>query len=101
MALFISWLDAVSSEPLLLHGAVYKGLHRLGYDSVKPEQFDAVQSLLKGDDIFTSVPTSFGKSLVYMLLPFCAESLLCTCTSAWVQVSIRGSDQSDQLAETI
>ena len=97
MAPFTSWLDAVSSEPLLLHGAVYEGLHRLGY--VKPEQFDAVKSLWKGEDVSMSVPTGL-------------ESLLCTryCCFAqkapslylyiWVQVSIRGSDQSDQLGET-
>ena len=61
---------------MFLHGAVYKGLHRLGYDSVKPKQFDAVETLLKGKDVFMSVPTGFGKSLVYQLLLFCAESLL-------------------------
>ena len=43
-------MDTVSSKPLLLSSAVYKGLHRLGYNSAKPEQFDSVESLLKGED---------------------------------------------------
>ena len=43
-------MDAVSSKPLLLRGAVYKGQHRLGYDSMKPVQFDSIESLLKGED---------------------------------------------------
>ena len=52
------------------------GLRRLGYERIKTEQLDAVESLLSGKDAFLSVPTRFGKSLVYQLLPFCAESLL-------------------------
>ncbi len=43
---------------------------------LKPEQLTAVQSLLKGVNVFVSVSTGFGKSLVYQLLPFCAIHLL-------------------------
>ena len=67
MALFTSWLDTVSSKPLVLCGTVYKRLRSLGYDSMKPEQPDAVESLLKGKDVFMSVPTGVGRSLVYQL----------------------------------
>ena len=94
MALFTTWLDIISSELFLLHGAVYEGLHRLGYDSVKPEQFDAVESL------------HAERRRHFHERHYRLWKLLCTsyCRSAqnlytWVQVSICGSDQSDQLAE--
>ena len=47
-------------EPLLLCGAVYEGLHRLGYNSVKPEQFDSVESLLK--QLFSTETVQLGRA---------------------------------------
>ena len=57
MALFTSWIDAISSNPLLLCNAVYKGNCRLEYNSAKPEQLNAVESLLKGKGGLVSFPT--------------------------------------------
>ena len=79
MALFKAWITEISANPSLVTRAVEEGLYQLGYESIKPEQLTAVESLLKGDDVFISVPTGFGKSLVYQLLPFCSESLLRSC----------------------
>ena len=81
MALFRTWYDNITNDSSLLRSAVYNGLRRLGYKRIKTEQLDAVGSLLSGKDVFLSVPTRFGKSLVYQLLPFCAESLLRNRTS--------------------
>ena len=58
-ALFTVWMDAISSDPMLLRGAVDEGLRKLGYPAIKPEQLEAVESLLKGEDVFLSVPTGF------------------------------------------
>ena len=69
----------ISANPSLVTHAVEEGLYQLGYKSIKPEQLTAVESLLKGDDVFISVPTGFGKFLVYQLLPFCLKSLLRSC----------------------
>ena len=74
MALYTAWYDNISSDMSLLHSAVDNGL--LGYERIRTEQLDVVESLLSGKDVFLSVPTRFGKSLVYQLLPFCTESLL-------------------------
>ena len=43
--------------------------------SLKPEQLSAIDAILRGRDTFVSVPTGFGKSLVYQVLPFCADWL--------------------------
>ena len=33
-ALLTVWMDAISSDPMLLRGAVDKGLHKLGYPAI-------------------------------------------------------------------
>ena len=76
MALLSYWKDAITADPSLLHSAIEHGLRVLGYECIKPEQLTAVQNLLSGDNVFMSVPTGFGKSLVFQVLPFCAERLL-------------------------
>jgi len=38
-------------------------------DSLKPEQIEALESLLAGDDVLAILPTGFGKSLIYQV--FC------------------------------
>ena len=62
--------------------AVESGLRTLGHDSIKLEQLAALASLMKGEDVFMSVPTGFGKSLVYQVLPYCSDSLLRSCGPA-------------------
>ncbi len=76
MALLNAWRSSVATDPTVLAAAVEYGIQKLGYERIKPEQLSAVQAALKGEHVFVSVPTGFGKSLVYQLLPFCAESLL-------------------------
>ena len=69
MALFKTWITEISANPSLVTSAVEDGLHELGYESIKPEHLAAVESLLKGEDMFMSVPTGFGKSLIYQPTP--------------------------------
>ena len=69
------WLERADQEPTLLSSARKHGLTRLGYMSLKPEQLSAIDAILRGRDTFVSVPTGFGKSLVYQVLPFCADWL--------------------------
>ena len=39
----------------------------LNVNSLKPEQRDAVEALLDGQDVLAVLPTGFGKSLIYQL----------------------------------
>ena len=43
---------------------------------LKPEQTQAVHSLLAGEDVFVSLPTGYGKSAIFQVLPFCASYLV-------------------------
>jgi superfamily II DNA helicase RecQ len=48
---------------------------RFGISELKEQQKKAVEATLCGKDVFVSLPTGFGKSLIYQLLPVCAEAL--------------------------
>ena len=39
------------------------------YSSLKPEQLLTISLSLKGNDMFVSLPTGYGKSLCYAALP--------------------------------
>ena len=56
---------------------------KFGIDSLKKQQVSAIRVTLCGNSrVFVSLPTGFGKSLIYQLLPVCAKAL----------VSLRPSD---------
>ena len=40
-----------------------------GYERLKEEQLSAIDKFVIGSDVFVSLPTGFGKSLIYGLLP--------------------------------
>ena len=50
--------------------AVSSSLHELGLVSLKKEQRQAVEAIvMKGRDVLAVLPTGFGKSLIYQVLP--------------------------------
>ena len=46
-----------------------KAAASLGYFSLKEEQKKAIKAFVGGNDVFISLPTGYGKSLCYALLP--------------------------------
>ena len=42
---------------------------KLMIDDVKPKQREAIISYVSGNDTFVVLPTRYGKSLIYALLP--------------------------------
>ena len=67
----IHHVDSVVSQKCLKKAAL-----SLGFESLKQEQYEAVTELLRGKDVFVNLPTGFGKSLIYQVLPICAREIL-------------------------
>ena len=49
-----------------------------GYRSLKEEQIEVIVNLVKGNDVFAVLPTSYGKILCYICLPKVYDCLLKT-----------------------
>ena len=54
----------------ILHAA-----RRLGYHDLREQQLHAAKKFLQGNDVFVSLPTGSGKSLIYAVLPFAFDHL--------------------------
>ncbi len=48
---------------------------KLKYDELRCEQKEAVIAFLNGNDLFVSLPTGYGKSLCYGILPYAFDHL--------------------------
>lgn len=48
---------------------------RLGISKLKKQQHEAIVSVLAGKDVFVSLPTGFGKSVIYNIIPICLKRL--------------------------
>ena len=56
----------------LFHGALNYGLQSLGFDniSLKEKQYEVIRELVvENSDVLAVLPTGYGKSLIYQLLP--------------------------------
>ena len=41
----------------------------LGFEKLKDKQVKAVKAFVSGSDVFVSLPTGYGKSVIYAVLP--------------------------------
>jgi len=55
--------------------AVRESMHLLGVASLKNKQKEAIMSYLQGNDTFVSLPTGYGKSLIYAMLPYAFDMI--------------------------
>ena len=60
-----------ASEKAFADSILY-GLSRIGKPglTLKPQQLEAVRNIYEGKDVFLWLPTGFGKSVCYEVLPF-------------------------------
>ena len=49
--------------------AIVQAARKLGYGEVKSEQSRVIREIVAGNDVFVALPTGYGKSLCYALLP--------------------------------
>jgi len=58
----------------------------LGYSALKEHQLRVVASFVRGNDVFGVLPTGYGKSLCYALLPLVFDRLLSTNNSVVIVI---------------
>lgn len=63
------------SREMDINAAIRKSALALGYTSLKEKQVEAMYSFLQGKDTFVSLPTGYGKSLIYAALPIAFDFL--------------------------
>ena len=51
------------------------GARRLGYEGLKDRQLEEIVSFLQGNDTFVALPTGYGKSLIYGVLPYSFDKM--------------------------
>ena len=58
-----------------LRAVICESGEKLGYKSLKDKQVEAVCSFTEGNDVFVSLPTGYGKSTIYAILPFVFDKI--------------------------
>ena len=56
-------------EMMEFQQALDETLKDLGFQSLKLKQKEAVEAFVKGRDVFVALPTGYGKSIIYAILP--------------------------------
>ena len=59
----------MADSEVRINKAISYATKALGYSELRPNQELAVKNLLRGHNVFVSLPTGSGKSLCYCLLP--------------------------------
>ena len=75
MSLSTKLQEFARSSPKDVEASIKVAALLFGFEKLKKQQQKAVEATLCGKDVFVSLPTGFGKSLIYQLLPVCAEEL--------------------------
>ena len=56
-------------EGCSLDEVIAQSMQLMGISSLKTKQQEAIKAFMNGKDVFVSLPTGYGKSLIYLLLP--------------------------------
>jgi len=55
----------------------------LGFDQLKTKQSEAIEAFVSGKDVFVSLPTGYGKSIIYAILPTLFNKLKGSYLGVW------------------
>ena len=58
-----------------INAEIDHAMKTVGLESLKREQREAIQEFLSGKDVFVSLPTGYGKTYCYSLLPLAFDYL--------------------------
>ena len=47
----------------------------LGFDKLKDKQIEAIKAFVTSADVFVSLPTGYGKSIIYGVLPLVFDAI--------------------------
>ena len=89
------------SSNLAIEGAINAAMTKLGYCSIKEKQKEAIVDFMNGNDCFVILPSGYGKSLCYGILPYVFDALrgkegsIVLCVSTFVSLMI---DQRDKFS---
>ena len=75
MAVLESSSSSVTISVEGLNRAVFEAAEKLGVKELKPKQHEAIVSYVTGNDTFVVLPTGYGKSLIYAILPVIFDKL--------------------------
>lgn len=67
-----SWPGTMQSS---IDTAIRENLKKLGFSSLKEKQQETVRSFVSGSDTFAALPTGYGKSIIYAVLPYVFDQL--------------------------
>ena len=55
--------------------AISSAVEEMGLNPLKEKQLEAVMAFMSGSDTFVSLPTGYGKSIVYAILPLVFDKI--------------------------
>lgn len=59
----------MAQSQTLVQDTIKAAAQMIGIETLKPKQVQAVEAFVNGHDVFVSLPTGYGKSLIYAVLP--------------------------------
>ena len=78
--------EAVTDSPVMeqvtelaeksINEAITWALEAMPLNPLKPKQLEAVHTFMSGRDTFVSLPTGYGKSVIYAILPLAINYFL-------------------------
>ena len=55
--------------------AITEAMNAIGLTELKEKQKEAVMTFIQGHDTFVALPTGYGKSIIYAILPLVFDKL--------------------------